>query len=517
MAQDLLVPLWFRKRWIGLTLIPPSGSSDRKSAWMTRRYGIGLTVVGLLATSTFLFEQRITAENASTAAVVNVAGRQRMLSQRTGMATLELLNARPGPLRAERAAAIAGLAGEMETAWRGLVHGDHARGLPGRLPAQVQAEYDRGDGIALLLPRFVDLARTLAGNPQAPDAGAASELVALARGPLLAALEAAVAAHEAAGQRVVARLHTMQLGSLILLFITLLAEILLIFRPMVRTTIAQFSEVERLVEALGKSNMRLEETVLERTQDLIEARDEAMRAARSKSRFLAAASHDLQQPLDAFGMFLAAFERQATPTQAEVLNDLRNAQRSMKAILDSILQMSKIEAGVVKPAWDDVPLQKLLLQLAAEYGPQATAKGLRLSVVLSSLSVRSDPLLLERILRNLLANAIRYTRAGKILLGVRRVGGMARIEVHDTGVGIDETDLERIFGEFIQLDVAGRDRSEGIGLGLSIARGLARLLDHPLQVRSALGEGTCFALRVPALPTVAGAGQLTEPPTTLGR
>jgi hypothetical protein len=257
--------------------------------------------------------------------------------------------------------------------------------------------------------------------------------------------------------------------------------------------------VERdALRRLHEVNETLEQRVLSRTEELRAARDEAERANVSKTRFLAAASHDLLQPLNAAKLFLASLgESGMSVEQDRIVGRLRNAFDSVESLLGALLDISKLDGNAAEPRIAEFPLVRLLDPLRDEFGAIAAQKGLELHVAPTTLWVRSDPFYLRRILQNLVSNAVRHTRRGKVLIGARRRGGAVRLEVHDTGPGIPADKLDDIFLEFQRLAVPGDEAEPGMGLGLAIVERACRLLDHPLDVRSALGRGSCFALDVP--------------------
>ena len=233
--------------------------------------------------------------------------------------------------------------------------------------------------------------------------------------------------------------------------------------------------------------------LLKRVQEEKEA---AVRSDLAKSRFLAAASHDLRQPMHALSLFVSALRRHALPEDSRHLVDnISRAASSMGALFEGLLNLSRLDAGVVVPRLQPVALDVLIEQLVLEFRPQAQTHGLALRARPSSAIVHSDPALLGRILRNLLDNAIRHTRHGGVLIGVRSASATAvRVEVWDTGPGIPMEEHERVFWEFHQLGNPERDRSKGLGLGLAIVRRTAALLAHPLELRSRVGRGTVFGL-----------------------
>lgn len=257
--------------------------------------------------------------------------------------------------------------------------------------------------------------------------------------------------------------------------------------------------------AMHAANEQLEQRVQERTVALAAALDEAERANASKSRFVAAASHDLLQPLSAAKLFLASLENaDCPPEQAAIVGRVRSAFESVEGILGALLDISKLESGNVAVRLADIELAALFERLAAEFREIARAKGIELRVAPTSLVVRSDAAYLRRIVQNLLGNAVRYTRTGRVLVGARRVAGAARIEVWDTGPGIPDDQRDAIFREFHRLETPSRPDG-GVGLGLAIVERACALLDHPLRLATALGRGTVFSVAVPRVEAAAPA------------
>ena len=235
----------------------------------------------------------------------------------------------------------------------------------------------------------------------------------------------------------------------------------------------------------------------EAEEALRRAMTEAERADRAKSRFLAAASHDLRQPLQAISMFVGALSHQTDePQRQEVIDSIRGSLRATNELLDALLDISRLDAGVIVPQPQSFAVQDLLEQLETSYGGLAAEKGLRLRTVACSAVVWTDPLILGRILQNLIANAIRYTESGRILIGCRHKGDRLAIEVWDTGIGISEEHLELIFEEFSQIGNPERDHTRGLGLGLAIVRRQAQLLNTPISTQSVLGHGSMFRVEV---------------------
>jgi two-component system, sensor histidine kinase len=264
--------------------------------------------------------------------------------------------------------------------------------------------------------------------------------------------------------------------------------------------------------AVGKSidlrleNIGLVDNLTVKKNQAEQAREEAVLANISKSKFLAAASHDLRQPLHALGLFVDALEsRIHYPEARSIVDNIRISTDALSDLLNSLLDISKLDAGVLEPKPTDFLLRPLLQRIQTDYSELAASKSLRLRIVDCSLVINTDPSMLERVLRNLVSNAIRYTKNGSILLGCRRRkdnhGDHQRdrinIEIHDTGIGISNDQIENIFEEFYQVENPERDRRKGLGLGLAIVKRLSDLLNCPLTVRSTPDKGSVFSISVP--------------------
>jgi two-component system, sensor histidine kinase len=235
-----------------------------------------------------------------------------------------------------------------------------------------------------------------------------------------------------------------------------------------------------------------------REEALRRAKDEAERANLAKSKFLAAASHDLRQPLQALILFAAMLNGHVqSPRGREALTNLEHGLDTLKSLLDSLLDVSKLDAGAVKPEITVFPIEALLNEIAASYAPIATGKRLAWQVEPCAQTVCSDWTLLGRLLRNLVENALRYTERGHIRIACHQVENRLRLEVEDTGIGIPPEHLERIFQEFHQVANPARDRTQGLGLGLAIVRRIADLLGHRVEVRSQPGDGSTFSIELP--------------------
>jgi signal transduction histidine kinase len=241
------------------------------------------------------------------------------------------------------------------------------------------------------------------------------------------------------------------------------------------------------------------------------ARREAVAANIAKTKFLAAASHDLRQPMQALSMYASVLEERVRDAGAlRVVQGIELSVRTLEQLFNSLLDISKIESGVVKPEMAVFALMPLMERVVEAEMPIAARKNLELRATRTSASVRSDPVLLERMLKNLVTNAIRYTERGKVLVGVRRrPGGRLRLEVVDSGIGIPAHEQERIFDEYYQ--IAGKS-AQGLGLGLPIVKSLGELLGHRVAVRSSLGRGSVFSIE---LERASGAVSSVTPPGPL--
>jgi len=257
------------------------------------------------------------------------------------------------------------------------------------------------------------------------------------------------------------------------------------------------------------------------------AKQQAEQATLAKSRFLAAASHDLRQPLQTLSLLQGLLAKAVDGEQARsLLARFDQSLGTMTVLLNTLLDINQLEAGTVRTERVSFPLNGLLQRLRDEFSVHAQAQGLSLRAVPCRLAIDSDPRLLEQMLRNLLSNALKYTPQGKILLGCRRHGNHLSIEVWDTGIGIPQRECQAIFEEYHQLDNPAREHSRGLGLGLSIVQRLGHLLGHPIRVRSRLGHGSMFAIEVTPSPgqpgsqpsgqspggTPGGGGALPQPP-----
>lgn len=248
----------------------------------------------------------------------------------------------------------------------------------------------------------------------------------------------------------------------------------------------------------ARSRAELEREVAQRTAELEAAKLVAERASDAKSRFLAAASHDLRQPFQAMELYHHVLEgRVIEPESKQAVAALGSALAGGRDLLNALLHISTLEAGITVPRTVELDLRHMLAGLADEFASQAERQGLRFRMVPCSAMVVTDPVLFTRVVRNLLVNALRYTQSGGVLLGCRRLSGRVRVEVWDTGPGIPPERQAEIWEEFTQLGNAERDRSKGLGLGLAIVARTGKLLNHPVGVLSRPGKGSVFYIEVP--------------------
>ncbi len=288
-------------------------------------------------------------------------------------------------------------------------------------------------------------------------------------------------------------------------------------------TFADITERVKAADALLSANETLERRVEERTaeltalnEELTVAKAKAEEADLGKTRFLAAASHDILQPLNAARLFTTSLvERRGSSEDQGLVQNVDASLEAVEDILVALLDISRLDAGAMKPELSNFRIDDLLNTLKREFDPVAGEKELDLKVVSSSLAVRSDRRLLRRVLQNYISNAIKYTATGCVLMGCRRVGDTVRVEVHDTGSGIPLAQQKRIYQEFERLDTNG-DQEPGLGLGLSIVERIAQVLDHNITVHSEPGRGSMFSIMLPvadAASTLSDAPARIAPPS----
>ena len=260
--------------------------------------------------------------------------------------------------------------------------------------------------------------------------------------------------------------------------------------------------LNEMTAQLQQEHATLQQRIEEATQALLIKKEEAEHASHDKSHFLAVASHDLRQPLHALGLYVAELQRKVSSAeQRHLVEQVERSIEALSTLLNALLDISKLDAGAVIPQIQTCAVDAMLGRIAADYQMLASVKNIRLVVRPCTGYVTSDPLLLERILANLVSNAIRYTyQNGSVMVACRHRGHFLRIEVRDNGVGISKIDQGNVFREFFQLSQPQLDTNKGLGLGLAIVDRLVKLLGHRIELRSAPGKGSVFALEVPIAP-----------------
>ena len=248
---------------------------------------------------------------------------------------------------------------------------------------------------------------------------------------------------------------------------------------------------------MGRSFNRLKKDLWEQGEGLQNAKFDAERANKAKSVFLASASHDLRQPLNAMQMYIAALQSKVKDKEIlRIIEDINSVSISTARLLNALLDVSELEVGAIKPRHEIFSVNNILISIFQSFLPLAKDKELDFRIVPSSLYVRSDPALLERILGNFMSNAIRYTNKGSVLIGCRKRGDKVSVEVWDTGCGISDDQMSLIYEDFYQIENKERDRGKGLGLGLALAKRLADSLEHTIDSKSSLGSGSCFSVSV---------------------
>jgi Na+/proline symporter/signal transduction histidine kinase len=276
------------------------------------------------------------------------------------------------------------------------------------------------------------------------------------------------------------------------------------------TTLTDITASVAAAEALERANEGLERRVRERTRELehlnaelADAKSTADDANLSKTRFLAAASHDILQPLNAARLYVTSLlERRGDGEEARLIGNVDASLEAVEDIIAALLEISRLDSGALNPDISAFRIDDALAPLALDFAPLAQAKGIDLIFVPCSLAVRSDRRLLRRLLQNLVSNAVKYTRTGRVLVGCRRRSAHLTIDVYDTGIGIPPHQQRAVFFEFHRLE-QGAKEARGLGLGLSIVERIARVLDHPLHLQSEAGRGSHFSVTVPMAPAAA--------------
>lgn len=495
------------------------------SRWMTRRYAIALTVIALLAGAAYMAMTMIIKQQESTGAVVNISGRQRMLSQRTTLFVQRMLLS--GTQEAYEAARseLRKATNLIEDSHQGLTRGDPGLGLPTTMSQRVHGLYFEGEkGLDRRMAAFVKALRRVDSTPFGHLGAGLPEvqhILSEAPGPLLRDLDAVVWQYQREGEAEIQRLHQIETGVLLLTLFTLLLEVLFIFRPMVRQVVEQIKQLHGVSETLSekiqerieaqKALQESQEELEQRLRDITDrkrseatilaSREAALAASRDKSLFLANMSHEIRTPLNAIlGMGEVLEESGLTAQQSGFLRVLTNAGEHLFALINDVLDLSKVEAEQLVIAAHSFDLREVTEGTCRILQDMTKVKGIALAHVMAPDCPRlvvGDPERLRQILLNLIGNAIKFTDQGKIELKVEPwPHDFIRFVVSDTGIGIPASHFDTIFEPFKQVDDSTSRRVGGTGLGLSISRRLVQAMGGTIQLESEVGQGSTFSFTV---------------------
>jgi signal transduction histidine kinase len=452
---------------------------------LTRRYIFALSLVALLTTAAWFSLHLVIQEEKSIAAVVNVSGRQRMLSQRTALFSSLLANAAPTDRPAIRAQLVKA-ADLMARSHRGLTHGDVEMGLPAEMSASVRSMYFEAPlQLDQQVQAYLANIETLLQMPDAqlgPGSPVLSAIIKVAPSTLVQSLDKMVTQYQTEGEAAVKRLIVMETIVWLLTLLLLLAEARFIFRPIVLHTRKVISEQQRLAAHLAS------------------AKEVAEAANRAKSAFLANMSHEFRTPLNAIaGMGYLIRRGGLNPAQSGQLDKLEAAGNKLLEIISDILELSKIEAGRVDIEAAPLQVEQIVAQVQSQIQGVADKKGITLLAELGAFptNLQGDAARLGQALSNYASNAIKFTEAGSVTLHAKMVeetpdDALLRFEVRDTGIGIAPEAVSRIFTAFEQADNSTTRKYGGTGLGLAITQRLVHLMGGNVGAESAVGAGSVF-------------------------
>ena len=393
------------------------------------------------------------------------------------------------------------------------------------LLAELRSEYDEFIRVVARVVELIQQGKVAEGRAlQAAQAGPladrmerlTNQLVNRAEADMVASIEANQGAHLTS----LFMIAGFGAGSILLALVLGYAISLSLIRP-VEQMEARFNELasgdfSRQIDVPNRDELGSLAANLNRmTEELGRLYRQLEAANLAKSRFLAAASHDLRQPLHALNLFVAQLRTETDSIErARIAAQVDASVTAMNDLFNALLDISKLDAGALAPNLTRFPVADLLKHIEATFAPAAWDKGLRMRFARSDAWVESDFILLQRILLNLVSNAVRYTDRGGVVVGCRRRGARLRIEVWDSGIGIPKDQWENVFGEFYRLAGSDRERRGGLGLGLAIVERLCRLLDHRVELRSSPGKGSCLAIEVPLVAAQPAAEPVAAPEAT---
>ena len=472
---------------------------------LTRRYVVALATVAVLAAVGQGLIQGVLVAQAEDGRVINLAGRQRMLSQRTAKEALAAAAADDPAVRAAHAAELRAAVSTLARTQRGLRWGDPGLGLPGQNSADVAAQFD---ALAPDAARLVGSAERVLAALDANAGGAAldgalADLLAAERA-YLPQMNAIVFQYDAEAAAAVRWLRAVEAGLFGLTLVVLLVEGLWVFRPVVGRVREAFGQLEAANDELSEANAAL-----------VAARDGAGAAERAKASILANMSHEVRTPLTGILGYAELLRAEAGDRHGDLVEPIERGARRLLGALDAIIQLARLEGTASLADGARADAAAVATDVVALFRPQAEAKGLALDLVAAPGSaVRAERAALSRALANVVDNAVRFTERGRVTVTVRERGGAVEVRVEDTGVGMDAAFVPRAFEAFEQASTGHGRSHEGVGLGLAVTGRLLAAMGGRATAESEPGRGTAVTLWLPAAPPAAPDGDGAAPSET---